>query len=130
MDRITGWVHPLLKRWAYHVTKPVNGYPPISLMGRIKEQGLVGASIRGTYHDNIIGNVPADIIRVHRVIHHLPGELRSVVETRYLYQGSDKEKAKALGLSKHKYYTWLGKAQTWIAAQLDIPEQTRDNQAQ
>lgn len=116
MDLVTGWVHPLLKRWAKHIHEPDDGFPSISMMGRIREQGLVGASIRGKHNGTPVRDIPREIREVHQAIRTMPEDMRIVVEARYLFAGSDKAKAQALGMRRQKYYDWLGKAQTWIAA--------------
>ena len=116
MDAVTGWVHPLLKKWADVIRRPDSGFPPISMMGRIREQGMVGAAIRGESDGIPVRDIPRDVYLVNRIIKGMPYDMRIVVEARYLYRGSDKHKAQALHLTRHRYYTWLGKAQTWIAA--------------
>lgn len=118
-DSLIGWVQPMLRQWSKYVLTPDTGYPTISVLGRIKEQGLVGSYIKSPNNQGlIVKEMPVEIKKLHKTVEQLPKDLQQVVVARYLLPGSDSYKARSMGLSRQRYYSWLSRAHVWIAARL------------
>jgi hypothetical protein len=101
----------MLKDWAEEVHKPVTGWPTRSLMGRLEEEGPVGAAIHA--HDQKIPGLrmmAPRVKRVHIAWKQLSERSMRVIWVFYYPRTSYKDRKDALGVTKSTMYRWLDKA--------------------
>lgn len=99
------WVHWQAKAWGRWQSKPINGYPSCSLLGRIREEGSVGAAIKQHAQKIPVKFMPSDIASFHRAWLMLPEGPRQVIAVAYCSPSVDRnQQADLLGLSRRAYY--------------------------
>lgn len=115
------WVHSRGKDWGRYLQREAaNGWPPVSLMHRIREEGSVGAAIKQHTQRIPVKFMPREIADFHRVVLTMEGSVRQVVEVIYRSKASRDEKAAALGVTKSQMYRILDVAHGYLSARLDL----------
>jgi DNA-directed RNA polymerase specialized sigma subunit len=89
-------------------------------MGRIQEEGAVGAAIRQNLQRIPIKTMPKEIADFHRAWLTMDEIPRAVVEVVYRTNASRDQKADALGMSKSRMYQWLEQAHGYLHGRLDL----------
>jgi hypothetical protein len=116
------WLHDLGKDWGREVRRRPNGWPKVSLMGRIKEFGSVGAAIRT--HEQVIpiNDMPIDVLEWHTAWTGLEPRPKQTLYVFYVLLGSPSDKAQLLSVSKSTLYQRVTTAQTEIWSAMDARE--------
>lgn len=117
------WVHQRGKDWGRWRDTDETGWPPVSLMHRIRDEGSVGAAIKQHSQRIPVRMMPRAIADFHRVVLTMDELHRAVVEVTYRTKAGRDEKAQALGISKSRMYQLLDQAHGYISARLDIRPQ-------
>jgi len=98
------WVHEMAQDWGAWMRHPAKGWPPCSLMGRIAEEGSVGAAIKRHVGSVPIHEMPEAALRFHRVFKNCGEQTRKIFWVMYAVRGNRDNKAHALGVSKSTMY--------------------------
>lgn len=113
------WVHSRGKDWGRYRNREDNGWPPVSLMHRIREEGSVGAAIKQHSQRIPVKMMPREIADFHRVYLTMDESFRAVLEVVYRSKAGRDEKAEALGISKSRLYQLLDQCHGYMSARLD-----------
>ena len=114
------WVHSRGKDWGMYRNREDNGWPPVSLMHRIREEGSVGAAIKQHSQRIPIKFMPREIADFHRVYLTMDESFRAVLEVVYRSKAGRDEKAEALGITKSQMYRMLDQCHGYLSARLDL----------
>lgn len=114
------WVHHRGKDWGRWRRRNESGWPTISLMARIREEGSVGAAIKQSVQRIPVKLMPKEIADFHRVYLTMEETHRQVVEVVYRSNAGRDEKAEALGVTKSQMYRLLDQAHGYLSARLDV----------
>ena len=115
------WVHQRGKEWGRFLQREAtSGWPPVSLMHRIREEGGVGAAIKQHTQRIPVKLMPREIADFHRAVSTMDGTVRQVVEVAYRSKAPRDEKAAALGMAKSRFYEILDRAHCYLAGRLDV----------
>lgn len=101
---INRFAHELGKSWGVYMRKEPLGWPSKSLMGRIEEEGSVGAAIKSHYQKVPVNLMPAQVQEFHRAWLTLRESQRISVFVAYVIRAPYALKAERLGLSRSRYY--------------------------
>lgn len=114
------WVNELGKDWGRYLRKSPNGYPKISVSGRIREEGSVGAAIRCHLQIIPIQDMPKDILEFHRAWSVIESSLKRLLYVHYGSVAKVDEKLEFLGLNRSTYYARLDRAQRVLWETIDL----------
>ena len=121
------WIDDLGKDWGRYLrrnpTGPDNsdsGFPATSVMGRIREEGSVGAAIRSHVQVIPVRDMPADILEFHRAWAVLKQNHKKIVYVRYAVVCPLYEKMEFLELKKRTFYSRLERAHLHILQIMDL----------
>jgi len=105
------WVDELGKDWGRYLRKVPSGYPENSIMGRIMEEGSIGAAIRTHVQVVPIRDMPTDVMEFHRAWKVMESKLKRIVYVHYGVISKVADKRNFLDLNKSTYYSRLDRAQ-------------------
>ena len=102
---MTDWVHSLANDWGHWMRKSAAIDGSIrGTLGRIREEGLDGASIRA-HSDRIpVTDFPLDVARFHRAWKQLEPHLNAIIFLDYRMRDPLRRKLKIARMRKTKYY--------------------------
>lgn len=111
------WVDDLGKDWGRYLRRnPTgdmkfdSGYPKNSVMGRIREEGTVGAAIRTHMQILPIRDMPKDVLEFHRAWQVLDSKPKRISYVHYGVVSNVDAKCEFMGLNKSTYYSRLDRA--------------------
>ena len=110
------WVKDELRAWGYQIGRTPNGWPPLTMLGRIMLLGPDGART-GSKRDFVPKGVGmGKSLKTHRIIQQMPFDLREIVYIKYVCQGvRDTERMKELDISRKTFYGRLDRAHYYFA---------------
>lgn|GEM_PF-4907232 len=120
------FIHSQGKAWGRYMRQSPTGYSSRSVMGRIVEEGSVGAAIKQFFQKIPVTGIPRGVLPFHRAYLRLPERLREVIFVTYVVGAERDAKAEALGITKSHMYRLLDQAHYQIAGGMDV-EETRLN---
>ena len=118
------WVHDSLRDWGraqYWLLFGKQGYPTRTMLGKLIEEGVVGASCNQftiEYPEVLMGRN----LQVANAVKTLAEMPRTVVSAHYVFRMPAKQKYTKLGMSHTKYYNTLSQAHLSIANALQAAE--------
>ena len=115
------WVRDELRSWGTVIGRRPNGWPSLSMLGRIIKQGPDGARAGGKRDFVPLGiSMGKKVLAAHRIVQTMPYEIRQVVYAKYVVRGvRDSERAKVLKLSTKTFYTRLDNAHYFFAGRAE-----------
>jgi hypothetical protein len=122
------WVLSMCKTWARQKARVwlgghgghVDGWPPISMAGKLREE-LEGAG-QGKIEQHFAEVLVGDALLVQRAIEDMPWSMRLVLHLHYLAMGNVKEKAAFAAVSRAHYWNLLGRAHARVAGFTEFGE--------
>ena len=115
------WVHDALKDWGrakYWVLFGRGGYPTRTMLGKLMEEGVVGASCSSLtmeYPEVLVG----ENLKTENAVKTLPETPRNIITAHYVFRLPVKLKCAKLEIPKTTYYQLLSHAHINIANALD-----------
>ena len=113
------WIDDLAKDWARYIMRSNKAWPSRSILGRIVDEGSVGAAIRSHIQVIPINDMPADVMEFHRAWNALRGKRRQILWVHYCSKAGIQRKISAMRTTKTTYYYWLDSAQIEIWQVMD-----------
>ena len=119
---MTDWVKYLAKDWGHWMRKADRkGMGLSGTLGRIQEQGLDGAAIRGHIDTVPIVEFPLDVKKFHLAWKKLEPQFQNIIFLDFrIININHKDKFKALGLKKDAYYRRRRKSLDAIARSMAL----------
>lgn len=118
------WIDDLGNDWGRYLRKTVkNGYPETSIMGRIREEGSVGAAIRTFVQVIPIQDIPADVLVFHRAWNVTKSRYKKLIFVRYVPICPTEEKLIELGLTERTYYYRLDRSHSELRDLMDLQKE-------
>lgn len=120
------WVDEVGKDWGRYMRRvPYDGFPALSVMGRIAEEGSVGAAIRSHVQVVPISDVPADILEFHRAWATVEPKYKKVLYVQYVPVCILVDRLEALDLKRSTYFDRLNAAHIRIWEIVDLQDRVR-----
>ena len=126
------WIDDIGKDWGRYLRRnPTgpdhvdSGYPSTSVMGRIREEGSVGAAIRSHIQVIPVKDMPSDLLEFHRAWDVLQPRYKRVVYVQYVAVCPLYEKLEFLDLKKTTFYQCLSKAQAELWSLMEVQNGVR-----
>ena len=114
------WVRDELRSWGRVMGRQVNGWPSLSLLGRVIKQGPEGVRANGKRDFVPKGIGLGKSIHAHRIVLDMPIEIRTVVWVKYVVRDrTDAERAKVLGMSRKTFHNRLDNAHYYFAGKAE-----------
>jgi hypothetical protein len=120
---IIRWVNALGKEWGRWRKRNEPQWATISLLGRIRDEGLTGAAIKQHGQRIPVKFMPPEIAQFHRAWLTLAESQRIVCEVNYHPGGSAKIKARTLSMSTATLYRVLDHAQVHLSIAIERDSQ-------
>ena len=119
-----GWVHEACRSWGrakYWVMFGKGGYPTRTMLGKLIEEGVVGAACSQftmEYPEVLMD----ENLKMENAIKTLPETPRTVITIHYVFRLPTKAKYAKLGIGKGTYYDALAHAHTMLEARYQVRE--------
>ncbi len=107
-------INAALESWATWVKEGLPAWPPVTILGRVAEQGFTGASQRGPMPE-----MPDEILAVERAVLRLRAIERKVVIKHYVHWQPVEVSARYCGMSPNQFRVLLHRARRTLSHLLD-----------
>lgn len=113
-----GWVHQRAKEWGRWRQRNEPAWSSKSLMGRIQEEGSVGAAIKQHNQHIPVKLMPKEIADFHRAWLGMDERQRALIDVVYRLTIPRAEKPKVLGISQARMYQLLDQCHGFLSARM------------